>query len=90
MEQFDSNYQHIVEDEKTEFQATNLINTRQFSVATPDVSIKISPDRTDLIQTKEVDGRLCLVIEINDQIEVNGLPVKAREKKEISGEEENS
>ena len=33
-------------------------------------------DRTDLVETKMIDGKQCLVIEINDQVEVNGVPVR--------------
>ena len=55
--------------------ATNIANTRTFE-KTPDVVIKVNPERTDLIETKMVDGRRCLVIEINDQVEVNGVVVK--------------
>ena len=52
------------------------MNARSFEVKTKDVVIKVAPDRTDLIETKEVDGKLCLVIEISDQVEVNGITVK--------------
>lgn len=62
--------------EKTQFVATNVANTRQFEIKTADVIIKVSPDRTDLVQTKVVDGRKCLVIELNDQVEVNGIRVR--------------
>lgn len=67
--------------EHTRFVATNVANTRQFEIKTPDVVVKVSPDRTDLVQTKIVDGRKCLVIELNDQVQVNGIFVR------MSGEE---
>lgn len=56
--------------------AANIANTRIFEVKTPDVVIKVNPERADLVETKMVDGRKCLVIEINDQVEVNGIFVK--------------
>jgi hypothetical protein len=56
--------------------AGNISAGRSFEVKTPDVVIKLNPDRTDLIETREIDGRNCLVIEITDSIEVNGIPVK--------------
>ncbi len=61
--------------EKTEFIASNVANMRQFEIKTPDVIIKVSPDRTDLVQTKIIDGRKCLVIELSNQVEVNGIQV---------------
>ncbi len=75
MESFDSTFDAIA-GEKTEFLVTNIAETRKFQIETPDVVIKVNPDRPDLIETKIVDGRPCLVIEINDQIEVNGVPAR--------------
>ena len=61
---------------KVTLYANNLANTRAFEVKTPDVVIKVNPDRTDLIETREIDGRKCIVIEINDEVTVNGIVVK--------------
>lgn len=68
--------------ERTSFMATNVVSQRTFEVKTPDIMIKVAPDRTDLITTKEIDGRTCLVIEISDSIEVNGIPVQPDRKHE--------
>ena len=61
---------------KTNFMASNVVNTRSFEVKTPDVMIKVSPERTDLIETREIDGRVFLMIEVSDSVEINGIPVK--------------
>ena len=71
----DNNFDTIAGEEAS-FLATNIAETRKFSIETPDVSIKVNPDRTDLVETKMIDGKQCLVIEINDQVEVNGVPVR--------------
>ena len=55
---------------------SNIISARTFSIKTPDVSISVSPDRADLIETMVVNGRKCLVIAIEDGVEVNGVPVQ--------------
>lgn len=55
--------------------ASNIAETRKFEVKTPDVIIKVNPDRTDLVQTRMIDGRQCLVIQIDEQLEVNGIAV---------------
>lgn len=47
-----------------------------FEVKTPDVIIKINPERTDLVETREIDGRQCLVIAVDGGVEVNGIMVK--------------
>ena len=63
--------------EDTSLMMTNVYNPRSFEVKTPDVVIKVNPERTDLVNTKLVDGRQCLVIELDGNIEVNGITVRA-------------
>lgn len=75
LQEFDKNYDEMT-GEHVSLIAANVANTRAFEVKTPDVVIKVNPDRTDLIETKLVDGRKCLVIEITDEVEVNGIAVK--------------
>ncbi len=67
----------MVAGENAALLAANIANTRVFEVKTPDIVIKVNPDRADLVETKMVDGRKCLVIEINDQVEVNGIVVRS-------------
>jgi len=69
------NYYDIAAGEHSTLQVSNVYNKKSFEVKTPDISIKVNPERLDLITTREVDGRPCIVIEINDQVEVNGIPV---------------
>ena len=63
--------------EDTSLMMTNVYNPRSFEVKTPDVVIKVNPERTDLINTKMIDGRQCLVIELDGSVEVNGIAVRA-------------
>ena len=44
--------------------------------------VKVNPERADLVNTMIVDGKRCLVIEINDQVEVNGINVRTAMKVE--------
>ena len=75
METFDSNFDHIA-GEKAEFLVPNIAETRKFSIETPDIVIKVNSERADLVETKIIDGRQCLVIEMNDQVEVNGVRIR--------------
>ena len=59
--------------------ASNIANTRKFEVKTPDVIVQVNPARSDLVDTRIIDGRRCIVIEINDAVEVNGIPVRFRQ-----------
>lgn len=64
--------------EDTALMVSNVANTRTFEVKTPDVVVKVNPERADLVNTMMVEGKPCLVIEISDQVEVNGISVKNR------------
>jgi hypothetical protein len=74
LEDFKQNYEKLV-GENTVLLAENIINRRKFEIKTPDIVIKVNPEKTDLVKTKEIDGRKCFVIEVNDQVEVNGIMI---------------
>ncbi|MCM1325910.1 MAG: DUF4317 domain-containing protein [Bacteroidales bacterium] len=76
MLEFERHYDETA-GEDTSLLASNVINTRTFEVKTPDVVIKVNPERTDLIETRTVEGRECLVIPLGDNITVNGISVHA-------------
>ena len=73
---FEENYTKCAGDEDFPLLASNIANTKKFDIETPDVVIKVKPDRTDLVESKIIDGRQCLVIEVDDHIEVNGINVR--------------
>lgn len=75
IDDFEKEFEAIVDDDTT-FMATNVANVRKFNIETPDVVIKVNPDRTDLIESRMIDGKECLVITVNDRIEVNGINVR--------------
>ena len=77
LQNFDKNFDETA-GEKAAIFAANIVNTRSFEVKTPDVIIKVNPERTDLVEVCEIDGRQCLVIAIDGGVEVNGIVVKNR------------
>ena len=76
MAEFDRHYDETA-GKDTSLYVSNVVNTRTFEVKTPDVIIKVNPERTDLIETKTIGGRECLVIELSGNVEVNGITVRA-------------
>lgn len=76
LEEFDRHYDETA-GETTSLLASNVMNTRTFEVKTPDVVIKVSPDRTDLIETRNINGRECLVIALDGGVIVNGITVRS-------------
>ena len=75
IEAFEKEYEQVMEP-SAPLMASNIADTRKFSIETPDVIIKVNPDRTDLIETRVIDGKQCLVIVVDDHIEVNGINVR--------------
>ncbi len=59
--------------EGTLIRASNIAGVRKFDIKTPDIVIRVNPERTDLIETRIIDGKECLVITVDDRVEVNGL-----------------
>lgn len=87
MECFDQNYEETA-GEKTSLLATNITETKKFQIETPDIVIKVNPERADLIETRVIDGRQCLVIAVDDHIEVNGVNVRTLKRKKSTEEGE--
>lgn len=56
--------------------AANVINTRKFEIKTPDVVVNVKPDRTDLVETRMIDGIPYLMIQLSDSVAVNGISVR--------------
>jgi hypothetical protein len=74
MAKFSVNY-----DETFGFEAAlhpkNIIDDKRFEIKTPDVSIKVAPDRTDLIETRIIGGVKYILINAEENVEVNGVNI---------------
>lgn len=57
-------------------QASNIANTRKFEIKTPDVVVQVKPDRTDLVETRMIDGIPYLLIMLSDSVAVNGIDIR--------------
>lgn len=75
LEEFDKTYDDTA-GEQTSLLVNNVVNTRSFEVKTPDVVIKVKPERTDLVETQIINGKRCLVIELGGSVEVNGISIR--------------
>ena len=53
----------------------NLMDTRKFEVKTPDVVIRVNPERAELVETRIIDGVKYILIRADDGAEVNGIDV---------------
>ena len=53
----------------------NVAPTRQFEVKTPSVQIRVAPDRSDLVETRIIDGHQYILIRADEDVTVNGVAV---------------
>ena len=60
---------------EAELHPKNIINNKQFQINTPDVSIKVNPERSDLIETRVIGGVKYLMVCANENVEVNGVNI---------------
>ena len=58
----------------------NIIDNKKFEIKTPDVSIKVAPDRADLIETRVIGGVKYILICADEDVEVNGVSIHIGEK----------
>lgn len=72
LEQFDRIYEEKA-GEKTTFLAPNVVQTRSVHIKTAEIKIQVDPECMDLITTQMIDGRKCLVIPVEENVEINGL-----------------
>ena len=74
LENFEEHFE-MAAGEHGKLVASNVSSGKKFEVKTPDVVIKINSDKTDIVSTQVIDGRQCLVILIDERLEVNGISV---------------
>ena len=60
---------------QTQLSAANVVSPRQFRLRTPNVVISVSPDRSDLVETRIIDGHPYILIRAEEGVEVNGVNV---------------
>ncbi len=53
----------------------NIIDDKRFEIRTPDVSIKVARDRSDLIETRVIGGVKYILINAEEDVEVNGVSI---------------
>ena len=57
----------------------NIINNKRFEVKTPDVTITVSPECSDLIETRVIGGVKYILICADENVEVNGVNISIKD-----------
>ena len=81
MAKFSVDYDEVFGFE-AELHPKNIIDNKRFEVRTPDVSIKVAPERTDLIETRIIGGVKYILICAEEDVEVNGVSIHIEDKQE--------
>lgn len=71
---FGQQYDHAF-GEDTDLSPRNLVNAKTIEMKTPNVTINIDPERTDLVKTQVIDGKKYILIRADEGVEVNGIPI---------------
>lgn len=61
--------------ENAELSPKNIVEVKKFEINTPEVSIKVSPEHSELVQTRIIDGVKYIVIRADGGVEVNGINI---------------
>ncbi|MDD6213424.1 MAG: DUF4317 domain-containing protein [Clostridiales bacterium] len=72
---FDEHFRRAA-GENTSLLASNISEPRKFQIESSGITIKAAPEYIDLIETRIIDGRPCLVIAVDDHVELNGVMVR--------------
>lgn len=61
--------------EDTELSPKNLVDAKKIELKTPDVTIHVNPERSDLVKTQIIDGAKYILIRADEGVEVNGVNI---------------
>lgn len=74
MNAFDAGYDEAF-GEGTALSPRNLVDTSRMEVRTPDVTIKVNPERSDLVATRVINGVKYILIRADEGVEVDGVNI---------------
>lgn len=75
IEAFKENYNEAF-GETAALDAAGVVMPRKFELHTPNVSIKVDPAHSDLVETRVIDGLNYILIRADEGVEVNGVNIK--------------
>ena len=61
--------------EKATVPPENLVNVKKFDIKTPEVSVRLTADMAELIETRVIDGQKYILIRADGIVEVNGVEI---------------
>ena len=78
MSKFSAKFDEVFGHE-AELHPKNIIDNKRFEITTPDISIKVNPERSDLIETRIIGGVKYIMICADENVEVNGVNINIKD-----------
>ncbi|WP_162985711.1 DUF4317 family protein [Virgibacillus halodenitrificans] len=72
----------VVDNELYEFKAENLMKNKKITIETEPVKLSVEAQNLEKVRQVQHEGKLCLVIEIDKNVQVNGLTIETETVKE--------
>ncbi len=63
----------------TTLSAANIVDSKRMEVRTPNVTISVDPEFSDLVETRVIDGRKYILIRAEEDVTINGVSVSIRD-----------
>ena len=82
MAKFSVDYDEIFGFE-AELHPKNIIDNKKIEIHTPDVSIRVAPERSDLIETRIIGGVKYILICADEDVEVNGVSIHIKDQETV-------
>lgn len=73
-QEFSSRYEEAF-GEEMDLSPKNLVDAKQMELKTPDVTIRVNPERSDLVRTEIINGARYILIRADESVEVNGVKI---------------
>lgn len=68
--------------ENAELSPQNIIDRNKFDLRTADATIKIDPERSEIVETRVINGTKYILIRADSDVEVNGVNIRIKNKGE--------
>ncbi len=72
--EFDTRYDEAFGSD-TNLSPRNIVDTKQIEVKTPDVTVRVNGERSDLVETRVIDGKQYILIRVEEGVEVDGVNI---------------
>lgn len=73
VEKFKKIYEEQLHD--LELKPVNMIDSNKLGIKLPEITVNVKSSATKKVRTETINGQKCLVIDIDDSIEINGLNI---------------